>query len=117
MAERMRTATLAVTRPGNPENLDKGTVGAALAAHGHIRATKDMDLWIRPIPANAVRVIAALREFAAPLGDLHPGDLSVPGVEVGVLSREDLLKNKKARGRLQDLADIEALSKLAPEKE
>ena len=36
-------------------------VGAhALAAHGRPRATGDLDIWVRPDPANAVRVFAAL---------------------------------------------------------
>ncbi len=33
----------------------------------------------------------------------------VDGLEVSVISREDLIENKKASGRLQDLADIEKL--------
>lgn len=122
-------------------------VGAhALAAHGHVRATKDLDVWVRPHPENAERVIAALRSFGAPLHDLTADDLSTPGVvfQVGVapvridvltaidgltferawggrvrsefggqtvfvLSREHLIANKRASGRLQDLADVERL--------
>ncbi len=34
----------------------------------------------------------------------------IDGTEVSLISREDLLANKKASGRLQDLADIEKLS-------
>lgn len=34
------------------------------------------------------------------------------GLAVGVISFDDLIANKKATGRLQDLADIEALQKL-----
>lgn len=34
------------------------------------------------------------------------------GLSVGVISVDDLIVNKKATGRLQDLADIEALQKL-----
>lgn len=62
-------------------------VGAhALAAHGYVRATKDLDLWIRPEHANALRVIAALRDFGAPLHDLTAEDLSHPGMifQIGV---------------------------------
>ena len=37
-------------------------VGAhALAAHGLVRATKDLDVWVRPSSDNAARVIAGLR--------------------------------------------------------
>lgn len=46
-------------------------VGAhALAAAGVVRATKDLDVFVRPSPENAPRVLAALRRFGAPL-DLH----------------------------------------------
>jgi hypothetical protein len=62
-------------------------VGAhALAAHGHVRATQDLDVWVRPSPENATRVIAALRAFGAPLHDLTEKDLSTPGLifQIGV---------------------------------
>jgi hypothetical protein len=52
-------------------------VGAhALAAHGHVRATKDLDLWVRPEHANAQKVLQALSDFGAPLSDLTADDLS-----------------------------------------
>jgi hypothetical protein len=45
-------------------------VGAhALAAHGLPRATGDLDLLVRPSPANAARVVQALEAFGAPLAD------------------------------------------------
>ncbi len=60
-------------------------VGAhALAAHGHIRATKDLDVWIRADSANAKRTLEALRAFGAPLQDLTASDLSTPGVVVQI---------------------------------
>jgi hypothetical protein len=62
-------------------------VGAhALAAHGLVRATKDMDVWVRPAPANAKLVFKALGEFGAPLGDLTIEDLSRSGLifQIGV---------------------------------
>jgi hypothetical protein len=127
-------------------------VGAhALAAHGHVRATKDLDVWVRPSAENARRVIAALKAFGAPLHDLTIEDLtrrgvifqigvapvrvdvitSIDGVEfetawpdrlmttlgdqqVPVLSRHHLIANKKASGRLQDLADVEVLERMGP---
>jgi hypothetical protein len=56
-------------------------VGAhALAAHGLVRATKDLDIWVRPEAENAKRVIAAIRAFGAPLQDLTEKDLSTPGI-------------------------------------
>lgn len=43
-------------------------VGAhAMAVHGVPRATGDLDVWVRPTPENAQRVVAALRAFGAPL--------------------------------------------------
>jgi hypothetical protein len=52
-------------------------VGAhALAAHGRPRATGDLDIWVRPTPANAKRAWKALAEFGAPLRDLQVEDLS-----------------------------------------
>lgn len=71
----------------NARGVEYLVVGAhALAAHGHIRATKDIDVWVRPDPANAPRVLKALRNFGAPLHDLTESDLSKPGVifQIGV---------------------------------
>jgi predicted nucleotidyltransferase len=40
-------------------------VGAyALAAHGHVRATGDIDVLVEPTPTNAHRLAAAVRDFA-----------------------------------------------------
>ena len=61
----------------NANDVEYLVVGAhALAAHGHVRATKDLDLWVRPDQANAQRVLHALSDFGAPLGDLTEDDLS-----------------------------------------
>jgi len=135
----------------NDHGVEYLVVGAhALAAHGHVRATKDLDIWVRPDRDNAPRVIEALVEFGAPLHDLTDVDLSAPGlvfqigvpplrvdvitdidgvefaaawpdrvevklddIPVQVISRRHLLANKKASGRLQDLADVERLEQLA----
>ncbi len=52
----------------NSHRVEYLVVGAhALAAHGHVRATRDMDVWIRPEPENAQRVVNALRAFGAAL--------------------------------------------------
>ena len=71
----------------NVHNVEFLVVGAhALAAHGHVRATEDLDVWVRPDPENAKRVLAALRTFGAPLHDLTEKDLTTPGVvfQIGV---------------------------------
>ena len=61
----------------NAHNVEYLIVGAhALAAHGHVRATKDLDLWVRPDQNNAKKVLRALSEFGAPRGELTEADLS-----------------------------------------
>lgn len=56
-------------------------VGAhAMAVHGVPRATGDLDVLVRPSADNAVRVLAALRSFGAPV-DSHgvsEADLATP---------------------------------------
>jgi hypothetical protein len=131
----------------NAHGVEFLVVGAfALAAHGRIRATGDIDLWVRPSAENAMRVLKALTAFGAPLQDLTVADLSHPGLvfqigvapvridiltgidgvefsdawssrletrvadqPVGVLSVEHMIRNKRAAGRAQDLADLEWL--------
>jgi predicted nucleotidyltransferase len=46
--------------------------GYAVNYHGYPRATADMDIWIAVHPANADRVVAALKEFGFDLPDLSP---------------------------------------------
>jgi hypothetical protein len=71
----------------NARRVEFLVVGAhALAAHGHVRATRDLDIWIRPSQENADRVLEALRAFGAPLHDLTGKDLATPGLvfQIGV---------------------------------
>lgn len=133
----------------NAHGVEFLVIGAhALAVHGHVRATKDLDVWVRPSPENAPRVIAALRSFGAAINAVTQVDFEVPGVtfQIGVepvridiiteidgvtfepawrnriaveyggapvfaISREDLIQNKLASGRPQDLVDVEALKR------
>ena len=54
-------------------NVDFLIVGAyAVAAHGHPRASEDLDIWIRAEPETAAKVMRALADFGAPLQDLTP---------------------------------------------
>ncbi len=65
----------------NAHGVEYLVVGAhALAAHGHVRATKDLDVWVRPEADNAKRVLQALHSFGAPLHDLTAAenDLAIP---------------------------------------
>ena len=79
----------------NVRNVEFLIVGAfALAVHGHVRATKDLDVWIRPSPDNAERVLKAVREFGGSIEGLSAEDFTVPGtiVQLGVApTRIDLL--------------------------
>ena len=70
-------------------------VGAyAVAAHGHPRATGDLDLWVRPDAETAPKVYCVLADFGAPLHGLTVDDLATPGMvfQIGVEpSRIDIL--------------------------
>jgi hypothetical protein len=63
--------------------------GYAVGAWGHIRATKDLDIFVRPSSVNAPKVYAALARFGAPLHDLAVADLAEPGLvfQIGVPPR------------------------------
>jgi predicted nucleotidyltransferase len=41
--------------------------GWAVILYGHVRATDDMDIFVRPSAENSARVFAALEAFGAPL--------------------------------------------------
>jgi len=41
--------------------------GWAVILHGHVRATDDLDVFVRPTKQNSERVFAALSNFGAPL--------------------------------------------------
>lgn len=68
--------------------------GYAVIKYAEPRYTKDLDLWVRADPANAVAVFTALRAFGAPLSNLTPEDfahegyfyqMGVPPVRVDIL--------------------------------
>ena len=65
-------------------------VGAyALAAHGYLRATMDIDIWVMPSLRNADAVLRALQRFGASLHDLTAEDLQTDGTifQIGVAPR------------------------------
>ena len=69
------------------EQVEYMVVGAyALAAYGYIRATGDLDLWIRRSEDNSSRVWRALTRFGAPMSQLNIADLQSPGnvFQIGV---------------------------------
>lgn len=72
------------------ENVKYLLVGAyALAAHGYVRATGDMDLWVESSPDNTARIMAALRRFGAPLHQIEEQDFETPDTvfQIGVAPR------------------------------
>lgn len=121
-------------------------VGAfALAYHAKPRATGDIDIWVRPSPENATKLLSALADFGFSSVGLTQSDilsgkviqLGYPPVRIDLLtdldgvsadevwservlgkfadqpahymSKRCLILNKKAVGRPQDLADLDAL--------
>lgn len=63
------------------EKVDYIVVGGyAIAFHGYVRGTGDIDLWIRISDENAERVWKALQTFGAPLLELSKEDLKAPGM-------------------------------------
>jgi hypothetical protein len=65
-------------------------VGAyALAVHGHVRATGDIDLWVETSEENAARIMAALGRYGAPLRQIEERDFETPGIvfQIGVAPR------------------------------
>jgi hypothetical protein len=49
--------------------------GVAVNAHGYVRATNDLDIFIRPTEENARAAFDALLTLGVPLDGLQPGDL------------------------------------------
>jgi hypothetical protein len=52
--------------------------GYAVMTYGYLRATEDLDIWVRASPENAVRVMAAMHAFGLP-----------PGLSADALARLD----------------------------
>lgn len=120
--------------------------GYALALHGAPRYTGDLDVYVKPDPDNASRIMEALEEFGFGTVGLKQDDFLVPeqiiqlgvppvridlitsisgvtwdeavsgsvgvtygGVPIKILGRREFIINKKAVGRSQDLADVDAI--------
>lgn len=75
--------------------------GYAYARYTEPRTTKDLDLFIRPDPGNAVATYNALTEFGAHLADATVADFARPGsvFQIGV-----------APFRVDVLCDIDGVS-------
>lgn len=128
--------------------VDFVVIGAtAFPVHGYARATLDMDVFIRPNPANAERTWLALKDFGYDMSDVSVQDLLakkllirqytveldvhpfVSGVTFDEIwkhkvkarygrttayfaSLDDLIKMKRAAGRVKDREDLRYLLKL-----
>ena len=63
------------------EGVEHLVIGAhALAAHGHVRATLDIDIWVKPTEVNAGNTWRALQRFGAPRSRLSPASFTQPDV-------------------------------------
>jgi hypothetical protein len=131
----------------NEENVEYLVVGAhAVIFYSEPRYTKDLDIWINPSHKNALKVLAALTKFGAPLSGVSEKDFSDPdmvfqigiapnridilmgitgvefrtaaqrktlssydGIEIPIISKQDLILSKKAIGRPQDKLDVDRL--------
>lgn len=68
-------------------NVEYVVVGAyAMAAHGYVRSTGDIDILVKPTPSNSEAVYMSLGAFGAPLADVTKEDFATPGTvyQIGV---------------------------------
>ncbi len=89
--------------------------GWAVILYGHVRATDDMDIFVRASKANSERVVAALEAFGAP-SQAH-GVAASHFAQEGAAYRFGMAPLKvevQAAGRHKDLADVEELERLEP---
>jgi len=90
--------------------------GYAVTLHGFPRNTADLDIWIRPTPGNADRVIAALEAFGfAPGSGIRRSASSSRRAERGP-SRCASASSKRAAERLERraLPEVKTGARAAP---
>ena len=80
--------------------------GYAVGFHAEPRFTKDPGVWIEASPSNAQRAIDGVELDTAWTGrvETHYGDQTIQ-----VIGRAELVANRRASGRPQDLLDVELL--------
>lgn len=92
--------------------------GYAVVEYTEPRFTKDLDLWVGHDVTNAPRVVAALKEFGAPLFGATEGDFCTPGnvlqigsppTRVDILTSIDGVKFDEAwdRRKIVEIDEIE----------
>jgi hypothetical protein len=103
-------------------------VGAyAMGVHGYPRATGDIDIWVEPSIDNSRRVYRSLVTFGAPLHEIDEATFTKPDeayqqrqtveieeLPIPILSRSDLIKNKRTTGRDKDRLDADQLENDGP---
>jgi len=84
--------------------------GFALAAHGYIRATKDLDIVPGPAEANLDRLASALRDLDATvdLGDIDTRELGLAPDEAGLRGGRNWALQTRL-GRLDVIAAVPGL--------
>ena len=90
--------------------------GYAYGVHAEPRATKDLDIFIRPDQENSQAVFRALAQFGAPLHGLSIGDfmdgstfqIGLPPARIDLMQRIDGISFDEAwKNRIQGLIDGE----------
>ena len=67
----------------NDEKVEYLIVGGyAVAAHGHPRFTRDLDIWVNPTIKNAGKVINVLDKFGFHSLGLKPSDFTEPDTAI-----------------------------------
>ena len=120
--------------------------GHAVIAHGYLRTTGDVDIFVRPSVENAQKLVVVMNRYGYTNGEFELDDftripsflsfsrydnsidvmtftpgvtfeecyqnrlvLDIDGIAVSFINLRELIKNKRAVGRPQDLVDIENL--------
>lgn len=120
--------------------------GHAVIAHGYLRTTGDVDIFVRPSHQNAIQLLKVMERYGYTNGEFDLEDftkvpsylsfarydgwidimtftlgvsfdecydnrlvLEIQGVPVNFIGLRQLLENKRATGRPQDIRDLENL--------
>jgi hypothetical protein len=95
--------------------------GVAVNVHGYLRATNDLDIFIRPTekPPLSLRPAEDHIEVLASIGEMSFDQVwrnrlqaEVEGIAVPFISKADLIENKRQTGRLRGLTDVEELNRI-----
>lgn len=85
--------------------------GYALAAHGQPRYTGDLDFWVGQLgyPPRRIDLMTSIDGVSFDPCFNRRVDIEIDGTLLHFISLEDFKTNKRASGRLKDLADLESL--------